>query len=261
MKKLICLLLALTLLVSAAFALADEEAKEPKYPVKGKGDMPNIAFGSPAVLALETFTLFWRPSYSFIPEDRKMDTVTLSDGSEITVMTMPAAPGDEYRVPMTATFYFDNGNLAAAVQEVAVPEGMDPSILIESFRRSMEGDPVPLQLDKTGTAAEMLGETARLAEGQDAWYYTYVDDAVSLDAIVTVNVTGSSVFFAEFPAPASEEKKAEPADGAQKPEDMEGSSDLSAEEQKMVTSYAEFLEQQKAGMIRLYIDFLLRQHK
>ena len=61
MKKLFCLLLAVTLLASASLALAED----PSVKVREPSEFPNIFFGGGQRKALEIFTNTWKTTFSY----------------------------------------------------------------------------------------------------------------------------------------------------------------------------------------------------
>ena len=258
MKKLFCLLLAVSLLMSASLALADEtvQAREPQA-------FPNIYFGANHVLALEVFKAGWSHGYSFsdIPE---WDTVTLSDGTQVYVMTLASVTTETDYLPMTVKLYFNNEMLAAAVEEIEIPEGADASMFKTSMNQSLGSNPVPLDLSKIGSAAELLGEEAHLEDGQDVWPYVVTgvvntngtETPVTLDAMVTAHIEGNTLYIAEFPYKKTSEKAA-----AQDLTELKGYGELTGEEQNEVQLYAEFLKQQQNETLEQYIDFLLKKHQ
>ena len=257
MKKLFCFLMAVALLMSASFALAEEPAQthEPTQ-------FPNIDFGADPVTALEVFNAGWSSGFSYSRE-RTMETVTLSNGTEIVILTLPAvASEDPGRMPpMTAKLFFSNSRLVAAVQEIVLPEGADTSTVKTFISQSMNSLPGRLDPGKIGLSAELLGEAAHLENGQDAWQYTFSaapageEAPAVLQAMVTVNPADNCLYLAEFPVSGVSGKAA-----AQDPANLEGFDRLTAEEQKAVQLYAEYLQKQQNETLAQYIDFLLKKH-
>ncbi len=261
MKKLFCLLLAVTLLASASLALAED----PSVKVRKPSESPNIFFGGDQRKALEIFTSTWKTTFSY-SDTPSWKTVTMADGTLVYIMVLDAVPSEnEYMLPTTVKFYFINEKLAAAVQEVRIPEGTDPAILRDSFNHVMGGNPVPLDPEKNRSALELLGEDAHLEAGQDAWPYTVAtyadvntgDGRAVLDAVMTCHVDGDTMYIAEFPY----SKSAGKSGAAQDLSEIDGYSRLTEEEQNMVKLYAEFLQKQQNETLAQYIDFLLKKQK
>ena len=261
MKKLFCLLLTVSLLMPASFALAEETSLRVREP----SESPNIFFGGDQRKALEYFNSTWRSNFSY-SDTPVWQTVTMADGTTVYIMVLAAvSPEDGKSIPMTAKFYFINEKLAAAVQEISIPEGTNPSMIRDNFVYVMGGAPVPLDLGKIRNAIELLGEDAHLEAGQDAWPYvaaTYTDantgeGRATLDAMVTFRAEGDIMYVAEFPYSKSAGKYG----AAQDLSKMEGYDKLTEEEQNMVKLYAEFLQKQQNETLEQYIDFLVKKHQ
>ena len=166
MKKLLALILAVALMLSASLALAEDAALAN---ARDTHSHPYVAIGSDWHEALETFNAGWKQSgqysYSDTPEN---EAITLSDGTSIAVMTLPAEKTDNtMAVPTTVKLYFMDNKLVAAVQIADVPEGYDPARFAESMASVMGYAPTALDTSKlSARAMELLGETAHLEDGE-----------------------------------------------------------------------------------------------
>ncbi len=259
MKKLFCLLLALALLMTASFALAEEtvQARDPQ-------EFPNIYFGANHVLALEVFKNGWSHGYSF-SDVPSWETRTLSDGTGVYVMTLASVTTETDYVPMTAKLYFVNETLAAAVQVVTIPEGADASMFKTYLNQYLGSGSVALDLGMIGNAAELLGEDAHLEDGTEAWPYVVsstmnvegTETPVTIHAMLAASVVDNTLYVAEFPYKKASEEKAAAQDLA----NLQGYGELTAEEQNAVQLYAEFLRKQQNETLEQYIDFLLKKHQ
>ncbi len=262
MKKLFALLLALCLLMTASLAPAEDVSAEESLKVRDLTNYPSITFGKDSHTALKAFVEHWSTSFSFSKEP-STEAITLEDGSKVYVMTLPAGPSEE-GVPMTVKFYFVNEKLAAAVQEVSLPEGSDYAAFKASADYSMRVAVEPLDLQKVGKAlTELIGEAAHLEAGQDAWVYTVADyvndpDAASpMSAVLTARGDGDKVYMAEFLYGTPAAGKV----GGQNLAELEGFDKLTSEEQNAVSLYAEFLQKQQKETLEEYIAFLLNKHQ
>ena len=260
MKKLFCLLLALVMLMTASLALAEEtaQARDPQM-------FPNIYFGADHHLALEVFKNGWSQGYSF-SDVPSWETKTLSDGTGVYVMTLASVTTETDNLPTTAKLYFVNETLAAAVQEVSIPEGADVSMFKTYLNQYLGSSHVALDLGMIGNAAELLGEDAHLEDREEAWPYVVsstmnvdgTETPVTINAMLAARVIDNTLYVAEFPYKKASEKKA--AAGKDLAE-MEGYDKLTEEEKNAVELYAEFLQQQQKEILAQYSDFLLKKHQ
>ncbi len=260
MKKLLALILALALMLSAALALAEDDAlANARFP----NSFPNIKIGADPREALELFNTGWKGtgqySYSDTPEN---ETITLSDGTSVTEMTLPAVKVEERNtVEMTAKFYFIDNMLAAAVQILPVPEGFDASQFADYVNNVM-GTPVPLNTSMlSARVLEIMSKTAPLEDGMNAWPYELAVDVSGNPAVVNVMMTAqivdNTVYMAEF----AYEKAGSNTAADQKLMEIEGFDKLTAEEQNAVQLYAEFLQKQQNEQLKQYVDFLQTKHQ
>ena len=259
MKKLLALLLALALMLSASLVLAEEnKTRDPQ-------EYPFVAIGADYHYAFEVFDFGWKAQYSFSKEPA-YETKTLSDGTEITVATFAAEPSNGFTMPTTVRLYILGNRLAAAMQEIEIPEGSNPSVFKTQISQTvMNTDPVTLDTSKIGNALEMLGEAAHLEDGQAVWPYDVsgvmkvnsVDTPASFSAMLAFNVVDNTIYLAEFPYA----KPAATTAATKQLAEMEGFDKLTAEEQNAVALYADFLQKQQNDTLKQYIDFLLQKHQ
>ena len=261
MKKLLALILAVVLMLSASLALAEDAALAN---ARDTHSFPYVAIGSDWHEALEAFNAGWKGSgqysYSDTPEN---ETITLSDGTSIAVMTLPAEKTDNtMAVPTTVKLYFMDNKLVAAVQFADVPEGYDPARFAENMADVMGSAPVALDTSKlSARALELLRETAHLEDGVNAWPY---DLAVNVDgnpSVVNVmcvtHIVNNTLYIAELAYKKAESNTV----GGQNLAKIEGFDKLSAEEQSAVRLYAEFLQKQQSELLKQYVDFLQTKHQ
>ena len=261
MKKLLALILAVALMLSASLALAEDAALAN---ARDTHSHPYVAIGSDWHEALETFNAGWKQSgqysYSDTPEN---EIITLSDGTSIAVMTLPAEKTDNtMAVPTIVKLYFMDNKLVAAVQIADVPEGYDPARFAESMASVMGYAPTALDTSKlSARAMELLGETAHLEDGVNAWPY---DLAVNVDGnpsvvnvMLVAHIADNKLYMAELAYKKAESNTV----GGQNLAEVEGFDKLSAEEQSAVRLYAEFLQKQQSELLKQYVDFLQTKHQ
>ena len=256
MKKLFALILAVVLMLSASLALAEDAALANS---RDTHSFPYVAIGSDWHEALETFNA-GQYSYSDTPEN---EAITLSDGTSIAVMTLPAEKTDNtMAVPTIVKLYFMDNKLVAAVQIADVPEGYDPARFAESMASVMGYAPTALDTSKlSARAMELLGETAHLEDGVNAWPY---DLAVNVDGnpsvvnvMLVAHIADNKLYMAELAYKKAESNTV----GGQNLAEVEGFDKLSAEEQSAVRLYAEFLQKQQSELLKQYVDFLQTKHQ
>ena len=261
MKKLFCLMLALALLMTASLALAEEAAD-----VREPSESPSVFFGSDRMQAREVFNSTWSVSFSY-SDKPEWESRTLADGREVNIMVLAAVPGNsEYQMPMTARLYFVEGKLAAAVEEINLPEASDTARFVESVNTVMRTTAVPLDLNKAQNAVELFGDDARLENGQDAWTYSvYVSTDLNsegqrpvVNAVMTLLAADDKLYIAQFPYGTAVETK---VSAGKDLTEMEGYDKLTEEEKNAVQMYAEFLQRQQNETLAQYIDFLLKKHQ
>ena len=162
---------------------------------------------------------------------------------------------------MTGKLYFLNGAAVAGVEDFTIPEGRDASAFINQVS-SFLGASLPLDLDSLGTVAELIGETAHLADGQPVWEskslirLPSMDQSAEVTIYVTVGTTDNHVYLAEWAADNSSESSGSTQDFS----NLDGFNELTREEKNMVSFYADFLEKQMKNQLQQYIDFLKEKH-
>ena len=260
MKKLLALLLAVVLAMSLSLALAETEARDAQA-------YPNIAFGADQHTAIDAFNQLWSSQYSYSQEPVS-ETVDLSDGTKVTVVTLAAVPSETISMPMTVKFYFTDGKLAAAVQEIAVPEESKAAVA-ESVGNQMGQvfgtSPVTLNTKNIGRAMELVGEEAHLQDGQDAWTYAFSasgsmggeETPIVFNAMMTARVDGDTLYMTEFVYSTGSGNTV----GGLNLAELEGFDKLSVEEQSAVKLYAEFQQQKQTEELKQYIEFLQKKHQ
>jgi hypothetical protein len=258
MKKLLCVLLVLCLFLPAAFAAADDISVAPEQAAEQSAKLPDafpsIYFGEIPGTVFETFQRGWGSQYKFSKQPVE-ESVTLSTGEQIMVMTLPEEPAtDEYGIPLTAKFYFLNGRLIAAVQIVQIPENAEVGQATRFISDMMTDSKQDLlDLEKVGIFAELLGETAHLENGLHTWQYTVNLGEKTTEALLTVSNDEGNVYITEFPA--QKDGELDEVAGLSLKE-LKGYGELDGEKKTAVRLYAQFLVKQQKEMLEQYIEFL-----
>ena len=254
MKKLFCLLLALSLFLPVAI-FAEEAQDTDNNPVL-PGDFPWVYFGSNPDNAIKCFDSGWRQFAAYASEPVE-ENITLANGAPFTILTYPAVtPESETSRGMTAKFYFRKGILIAAVQETVIPEGVDVSYTKNFVENGLKaGKAGRLRLEEIGINAELLGEAAHLQDGTDCWQYTFADGEKTTEAIITIQVVDGVLYVAEFMAEKNEEL-AKQKEITLSVSELKGYAELSGEQKNVVNMYAQYMMQQQKKMLEEYIEFV-----
>ena len=245
MKKWLSLLLAMALLVTASFALAEEG--------QNKFYSSTLEFGADPHTAAEKYISDWAMAGYTLTAQPALETKALSDGTEYVVQTFVTSEGDAAQ--MTGKLFYVNGILVAGVEDMTLPEGFDPAGLsaqVESFL----GGPKPFSIGTIGPMAEMIGEPAHLDAVQDSWQYqkeiipSGTDQAVTVNAYVAIAVVDGHGYMAEWFSRDTQGTHSAELHA------MNGFDELTPEQKTSVGMYAEFLEVKKKEQLQQYIDFL-----
>lgn len=266
MKKWLSLLLAMTLLMTAAFALAESAETEPAptnaEAAPAEADQPisyysNVPFGADLHTAAEKFKTDWAVS-DYIFGDPAVETKTLADGTQYIEQTFTTGEGSPNQ--MTGKLFYLNGAVIAGIEEMALPEGFGATGLTTRIKQYL-GEPIPFTTDAMGSLAEMIGEAAHADAVKDLWQYrkkivlSGTEQAADVNAYITLVVIDGRAYMAEwFKQPV----QSSPKQAAQELKDIEK---LTPEERNAFDTYAEFLEQQKNAQLQQYVDFLLKKRK
>ena len=265
MKKWVCLILAVLVAASATVVMAEESADD--LPPSGLETIasPEIPYGEKLPEAMEKIESSY--SYSLIQFSGTpvQSTRTLSNGKQYQEITMSgSAPDDSYQ--LEAKFYFTNdGMTIAGTQEYTFTDAIDLSNAGLMLDTSL-GAPMALDLEAHGDYAELLGEAAHLENGQNVWHYTaeyyvtgedgFIAESIPITVYVAMRIVDHQMYMAEFMepnVPVSTEAAAEAPD-------VKGFDQLTPEEQKAVSLFAEYLEASKQTQLEQYVAFLLNRH-
>lgn len=256
MKKLFCLLLALSLFLPVV--ICAEEAQDSRNNLVLPADFPGVYFGANRDTAIKTFDTYWRQFSQYASEPVE-DNTTLADGTPITVLTFRSenvTTEDSLKRPLTAKLYFRNGMLIAAAQVTEIPEGFDASNGKSYIENALKaGKAGLLRMEEIGINAELLGVAARLEEGQEMWRYTFANGEKTIGAIITMRAVDGVLYMAEFMA-GKDEEQAQAKQITLSLADLKGYSELSSEQQIAVRTYAQYMLQQQKKTIEEYIEFV-----
>ena len=271
MRKWLRLLLATAMLVTAAFALAEDAQTEQAPDAEAAAEQvpdaaaeqavafsSNVPFGEDPSTAAETYKSYWARSSFVFGDQPATEIKTLADGTEYTVQTFVSGESELGR--MTGMLFYLNNTVVAGVEDLALSEGSDTSGYAANVTRYL-GEPKPFSVGAVGAMAEIIGEAAHFDAVQDLWQYAKKillpgsDKEVEVNAYVTLVIIGNHAYMAEWFSQGTQ------AAEAQDLQDMKGFDELTQDEKTSVNMLAEFLEQQKKEQLQQYIDFLLKKHR
>ena len=264
MKRKFSLILGFVLvfsLCSCVPAFAEEEETSQAQAAQG-GEMLYVPFGQDPVSALKLIPEKWQSQNINFPDAPAVNTITLSDGSNITEQIFTGTGVD---FPIEARFYYTSDKKAfAGVQDIGMPEGADAALFKDQLT-SCYGQPGQLNVENLGLYAEILGETAHLENGQEMWSYTAKITSTDADgsaapeaeAIITMHVIDDHIYLAECLNPNSSADIA----GARDLAGLNGFDQLTEEEKKAVSQYAGFLAEKQKQELEEYIDYLVKKHQ
>ncbi len=264
MKKWFSLLLAVILLTTAAFVLAEESADPASTENQSESRFysSSIQFGTDISTASAYYLDYWARSGFYLNKTAEQKNVTLSDGSVYVEQTYLPAEELHEGNKMTGKLYSMNGFAVACVEDITLPEGQDASLFLDQIK-SFLGDSQPLNLAGFGTVAELIGEAAHLEENQPMWSYKTrmllpaTDQSTEATAYMAIRIVDNHIYMAEWPALGTSESS---AGSIQNLANLNGFNELTQDEKNAVISYADFLEKQMKDQLQQYIDFLKEKH-
>ena len=266
MKKWLSLFLAMILLVTASFALAENAGDElPPDAEAGSGETEQtrfysslVPFGEDPKTAPESYKTHLN-NFNFTDEPT-VEIKTLPDGTEYMVQTFVTKEGEANQ--MTGMLFYVNNMVVAGVEDLTLPEGSTDSGMETKFREFF-GGPKQFNIQDIGSIADMIGEAAHLDAVKGVWQYknqillSGANVPVDINAFITiVNIDGHT-YMAEWFGQASQSASA----AQQNLQGLKGYSELTEEERIAVNMYSDYLEQKKMEQLQPYVDFLLSKHK
>ena len=277
MKKLLSILLALSLLFSVSLALAEEPAgEEPAAEASAAEDpaaaeeanlvqgerFPYIPFGMEMKDAITFVEGYYGTSGIHFTEDSERTNRTLSDGTTILeVSSTGQLSRGEISGTIEVKLYFEeDGKLTAGTVIYRFNAGTDMSLLRNQMIRYIDrGISKPLVASSFGRYVEMLGETAHIEDGIASWDYTRqaivpgMEQPVTIKAVVTLQSTEDTLYIAAFPNPKAQNQPQSQAEkGASRYDE------LTPEGKQAADLYAKFLEVQMHEQLNKFIEFLLK---
>ena len=264
MKRKLSLILGFVLLLSLCFCVPASAAEDetPQAQTEQSSGFIYVPFGQDPASALKLVPEKWAFLDIHFPEDPVVNTITLSDGTNITEQIFTGT-GRNFSIE-NRYYYTSDEKAIAGVQDIVIPEDVNIAEFINQLTKYY-GEPGQLSIEDLGLYAEILGEAAHLENGQKVWNYTAKitstgadsSEASEVRAILAMRIIDGHVYLAECPNPNPAAETA----GALNLTELNGFDQLTEEEKKAVSQYAEFLAEKQKHELEDYIDYLVKKHQ
>ena len=260
MKKWLSLFLAMILLVTAAFALAENvEGDVPQDTEAESGESGQIFYDSPVPFGKDPTAApeeYLQHLHGYNFNDKPTEEMKkLPDGREYMVQTFVTKEGEANQ--LTAMLFYLDNKVVAGVEDAIMPEGVTDSGMGTRIS-SYFGGQKPFNMAEIGFMADMLGEAAHLDAAEGIWKYKNEillnNETVTINAFITVVHTDGHMYMAEWYEEDKESAAREELQG------LRGYDNLTDDEKIAVNMYSDYLEKEKMDKLQPYIDFLLSKH-